>query len=208
MLSVEGLFTTPSNRAQPTDGDLGTSESLGPLGSPAKTGTTSGKLLREHLDSGPLIKDTQHRMKFMWYTRVSFTASSRERRIPRSCTCCRMQFPTSHQKGTLWDYRTTSERLQQQVLCCCVWASTWKCSDQHPVHTWWTLRPALALVSTYIIVSSWALLSPSSTETCLQQREQITEKKNQTEPKNDSTKMIRKLQGKKQKPNSYQLKQR
>lgn len=196
MLSVEGLFTTPYNRAQPTDGDLGTFESLGPLGSPAKTETTSGKSLREHLDSGPLIKDVRHRIKFVWYTRVSFTASSRERRLPRSCTCCRMQFPKSHQKGTLRDYRTTSERLQQQVqqqvLCCCVWASAWKCSDQHPVHTWWTLHPALALVSTYIIASSWALLSPSSTETCLQQREQITEKKNQTEPKNDSSKMIRK----------------
>lgn len=88
--------------------------------------------------------------------------------------------------------------------------NTWKCSDQHPVHTWWTLHPALALVSTYIIVSSWALLSPSSTETCLQQREQITEKKNQTEPKNDSSKMIRKencREKQKQKPNSYQLKQ-
>lgn len=196
MLSVEGLFTTPYNRAQPTDGDLGTFESLGPLGSPAKTETTSGKSLREHLDSGPLIKDVRHRIKFVWYTRVSFTASSRERRLPRSCTCCRMQFPKSHQKGTLRDYRTTSERLQQQVqqqvLCCCVWASAWKCSDQHPVHTWWTLHPALALVSIHIIVSSWALLSPSSTETCLQQREQITEKKNQTEPKNDSSKMIRK----------------
>lgn len=46
MLSVEGLFTTPYNRAQPTNGDLGTFESLGPLGSPAKTETTSGKLLR------------------------------------------------------------------------------------------------------------------------------------------------------------------
>lgn len=210
MLPVEGLFITPYNRAQPTNGDLRTSDSLGPLGSPAKTETTSGKLLREHPDLGPLIKDVQHGMKFVWYTWVSFTAPSREGRIPRSCTWCKMQFPKSHQKGTPRDYRTTSERLQQQaqrqVLCCCLWASTWKCvSDQYPVHTCFTLHPALALVSIYIIVSSWAFLSPSSTETCLQQREQITEKKNQTEPKNDSPKMIKKETAGKNKKQTKQL---
>lgn len=63
-------------------------------------------------------------------------------------------------------------------------ASTCKCiSDQCPVHTCFTLYPALALVSIYIIFSSRAFLSPSSIETCLQQWEQITEKKNQNKEK-------------------------
>lgn len=212
MLSVEGLFTTPYNRAQPTNGDLGTFESLGPLGSPAKTETTSGKSLREHLDSGPLIKDVRHRMKFVWYTRVSFTASSRERRIPRSCTCCRMQFPKSHQKGTLRDYRKTSERLQQQVqrqvLCCCVWASAWKCSDQHLEMLWPT--PCTYLVditscfstgfnthhSQFLGFALTLLYRNLSTATRTNHRK---EKPNRTKKRQFKNDKKRKLQGKKTK---------
>lgn len=97
--------------------DLRTSQSLRHPGLPAKNETTSGKLPRERLDLWLLITDDQHRMKSVQYIWASFTASSREGRIPICCTWYKKQFPRSQQKGTPWGYREILERLQQQVQC-------------------------------------------------------------------------------------------
>lgn len=133
---------------------------LRPLSSPAKKETTSGKLFREHLD---FAQDEVLRNTFESHSQHS----QGKEESPLAAPAAKSIFPKANRR----ELHKITERYQKgssSSYSLCV--STCKyISDQCPVHTCFTLYPALALVSIYIIFSSWAFLSPSSIETCLQQ---------------------------------------